>query len=335
MKDVFISYAHEDRDSAQELARLLELSGLSVWWDPELRAGEDFAQIIEQTLQNVKCVVALWSCHSVKSRWVRAEANDGLRSEKLVPVALDDVEPPLVFRALHTLRLNTSDLHDESQVLQKLVDDIRKLTGITDATQSVPPANPSKALFHRQSFFIPLALLVIVLIIAWAGLPAYLLDSLTGKVADGTQSFSPWVVEASLSVGALLLMPVGVLLSRQGYWSGQVIAYAMAGILLSVSYVWVERWGVSSPDHLYGRVVTQDWRGLSVVALDATDQESSLQPVPVDSQDGSFGMRLKPFFANRPRFLVLRKDGCREVRSEISWEEWRKSKEMLIKFRCD
>lgn len=81
MKDIFISYAHEDRETARELAGLLEESSLSAWWDPQLRAGEDFAKTIEQTLQHVRCVIVLWSRNSVDSRWVRAEANEGLRLE--------------------------------------------------------------------------------------------------------------------------------------------------------------------------------------------------------------------------------------------------------------
>jgi len=40
VKDIVISYAHEDRDTAREIAGLLEASDLSVWRGPQLRTGE-------------------------------------------------------------------------------------------------------------------------------------------------------------------------------------------------------------------------------------------------------------------------------------------------------
>jgi hypothetical protein len=98
--DVFVSYAHEDRAKATALARALERRRLRVWWDPDLRAGDEWAQAIERAVEGAPCVVVLWSAKAVESRWVNAEARAGLDQDGLVPVRLDDVEPPLVFREI-------------------------------------------------------------------------------------------------------------------------------------------------------------------------------------------------------------------------------------------
>ena len=127
MSDVFISYSREDAKAARELAELIGTQRIEVWWDPELRAGQDFAQVIEHVLASVKCVVVLWSRHSVLSRWVRAEAREGLQANKLVPVALDDSEPPLIFRGLHTARFEPDDLQAGSLKVEKLLADIRAM----------------------------------------------------------------------------------------------------------------------------------------------------------------------------------------------------------------
>lgn len=103
MSDVFISYAHEDRQTVERLAERLEAAGLSVWWDLELRAGDDFSRRIEEVLEGAGCVIVLWSRHSVVSRWVNVEATEGLEHGKLIPLSLDGARPPLVFRGLHTV----------------------------------------------------------------------------------------------------------------------------------------------------------------------------------------------------------------------------------------
>jgi hypothetical protein len=57
MSDIFISYSHEDRDTARRYAQALLAKGLSVRWDDALRSGEAFYKRIEQALRAAKAVV--------------------------------------------------------------------------------------------------------------------------------------------------------------------------------------------------------------------------------------------------------------------------------------
>ena len=50
MKDIFISYASEDRAIAQRLAAGLEQSGISVWWDRQIQVGSEWDKTIEDAL---------------------------------------------------------------------------------------------------------------------------------------------------------------------------------------------------------------------------------------------------------------------------------------------
>ena len=102
MADIFVSYASEDRERVQPLVELLKQQGWSVWWDRDLIAGPSFDREIEKALHEARCVVVLWSSHSVDSTWCRAEATDAQEREILVPVLIDDVRPPLAFRAAQT-----------------------------------------------------------------------------------------------------------------------------------------------------------------------------------------------------------------------------------------
>jgi uncharacterized membrane protein YhaH (DUF805 family) len=95
MTDVFISYAREDGAQAERIARGLEATGLSVFWDNEIPPGQTWADYIEDKLNQCAAAVVLWSEHSTKSQWVREEARMG--RSKLIPAKLDASEPPFGF----------------------------------------------------------------------------------------------------------------------------------------------------------------------------------------------------------------------------------------------
>ncbi|MDH3671763.1 MAG: TIR domain-containing protein, partial [Gammaproteobacteria bacterium] len=125
MSDIFISYANEDAGRAKVLAGSLEAQGWSVWWDPDIPAGSTFRDdVIEEALDQAKCVVVMWSRHSVGSRWVKTEAAEGAKRGILVPVLIEDVQIPLAFRRIQAENLINWDGTPTSQVFQKLLADI-------------------------------------------------------------------------------------------------------------------------------------------------------------------------------------------------------------------
>lgn len=103
--DIFISYAREDREFASMLAERFRAREWSVWWDHRMLPGEDFTSRIQNQLDSARCVVVVWSEHSVNSKYVRDEASEGLRGDRLVPVRIDGVRPPIGFRNVHTADL--------------------------------------------------------------------------------------------------------------------------------------------------------------------------------------------------------------------------------------
>jgi adenylate cyclase len=105
MSDVFISYSHENRETARQFAQALQSEGLSVWWDDAVRSGEAFDEKIEQALRGAKAVVVLWSKQSVASRWVRAEATLADRNKTLIPAMIEPCERPIMFELTQTVDL--------------------------------------------------------------------------------------------------------------------------------------------------------------------------------------------------------------------------------------
>jgi TIR domain-containing protein len=130
MKDVFVSYASEDRIIAQRLAMGLEASGISVWWDRQIQVGSEWDKTIEEALAAAKCVVVLWTGHAKASRWVRAEARAALKQEKIVPVLLETDAIPLAFTGIQALRFLGWEGGAESKEYDILLGVIRsKLAG--------------------------------------------------------------------------------------------------------------------------------------------------------------------------------------------------------------
>ncbi|AUB80546.1 SUMF1/EgtB/PvdO family nonheme iron enzyme [Candidatus Thiodictyon syntrophicum] len=137
--DIFISYARKDLSRVEPIARALESLGYGVWWDADLRAGRRFDEEIERALAAARCVLVVWTATSVQRQWVRAEAAEALDANKLVPVFLEPVKPPLYFRHVHGVDLGGWDGRPEHGGFQRLRRDIAELAGPgTDAGDAGP-----------------------------------------------------------------------------------------------------------------------------------------------------------------------------------------------------
>ena len=145
MASIFLSYARENRDWAEKLAHVLEAAGHDVWWDRHLDGGEEFSAEIEAALDKSDVVVVAWSQESVKSRWVRDEANVGCESGTLVPVSIDGSLPPMGFRQFHTLDLagwKAAKRDERTSELLRSVD--RRLRGKEEIEPAAPKTKPQR-----------------------------------------------------------------------------------------------------------------------------------------------------------------------------------------------
>ena len=91
---IFISYAREDEELALGLCHVIRGEGLSVWWDRELRWGENFPRSILSAINGTHGVVCLWSKASAASEWVRREATIAAEQNKLMLLRLDRCRVP-------------------------------------------------------------------------------------------------------------------------------------------------------------------------------------------------------------------------------------------------
>jgi hypothetical protein len=115
MPDIFLSYAHADKEKAEILASLLAEDGYSIWWDRDVPYGKNFDREIEKHLNASICVIVLWSKNSLDSAWVRAEADLAVKNSTLFPLLVDNVDLPLQHRLTKAFNISNWDFRRESE----------------------------------------------------------------------------------------------------------------------------------------------------------------------------------------------------------------------------
>ena len=138
MSDIFISYAREDRERAQDLAEVFAQQNWTVWWDKVIPPGKKYSDVIADQLASAKAVVVLWSPSAVASDWVKDEAQEGARRNRLIPAMIEQTTIPYGYRQLQTADLSRWDgsaSHPEMQaVLQGIARLIDKPAVVSERT---------------------------------------------------------------------------------------------------------------------------------------------------------------------------------------------------------
>jgi hypothetical protein len=157
MADLFLSYAHQDIKRAETLAQLLEANGLTVWWDRRMVAGDKIHDVIDGEIEKAKAVIVLWSPTSVKSDWVRGEAQTAHELAKLVPIKIEDCKLPINYRAIHTPEVSKgkAELDKLAQMLSDKFRTAQPLLGGTTAQlprgATAEPSTATKIEFNDKS----------------------------------------------------------------------------------------------------------------------------------------------------------------------------------------
>lgn len=169
MASVFLSYDREDADRARSIAAALERAGHSVWWDWHIKGGAQYSKAIKEALGKADAVVVLWSEHSIDSAWVRDEAAAGRDSGRLVPITLDQTEPPLGFRQYQTIDLSAARGRGRSAALSQLAAAIEAL-GEPNATKASEAAAGARPRLRRKLPLLGIALALLALAGAAGGI---------------------------------------------------------------------------------------------------------------------------------------------------------------------
>src|SRR5947209_7320640 len=129
-KLVFISYAHEDRTKAEELAAEVEKAHIPCWIAPrDVPFGANYAEAILDAIDTADVVVILLSSHANSSIFVAKEIERAVTYRKhILPVRLENIEPArrLEFHLADVQWLDLwSGSSDQPENIRRLIETIR------------------------------------------------------------------------------------------------------------------------------------------------------------------------------------------------------------------
>jgi queuine/archaeosine tRNA-ribosyltransferase len=126
--DICIVYARPNKTVVRKLCEIL-CQHYSVWWDELIHSG-DYRGEIEYQLQSAKCVIPVWCRISRSDEDVIDEASFAKRRGiTLLPVKLDDIEPPLGFGNLQSVSLIGWSGNRESSQIGELLSSLERSIG--------------------------------------------------------------------------------------------------------------------------------------------------------------------------------------------------------------
>lgn len=153
MADIFVSYAREDHVRVASLVEILEACGWSVWWDRQISSGAEIDEEIYRELGLAKCVLVIWTGHSVASRWVRGEARVGLERGIAVPVTLDVVDVPIDFRAVQLTDFSKWSGDAQAAEIRSVTDAITRLVREPPKPAAFAPSKIGRKILRQLSKF--------------------------------------------------------------------------------------------------------------------------------------------------------------------------------------
>jgi WD40 repeat protein len=123
MTEVFLSYAEENRSTAEQIRNCLRREGFTVWTNTtDIHAGAEFQQVIDRGIEEADNVVYLLSPAAVRSSWCQHELEVALSlNKRIIPVRVEAIEQeqiPLGVRMLQYIDLT----HDPQNVDSQNVD---------------------------------------------------------------------------------------------------------------------------------------------------------------------------------------------------------------------
>jgi hypothetical protein len=142
--DIFLSYAHADKERALLVVGALEKRGYRVWWDRDLVPGDLWQPALLAKITQAAKVLLLWSQAAARSVHVAFEVKTALDQLKLVPICLDEQPRKLLTEAgafamsfEHVQHLTIDDLDRQSVEIVKALDH-NPLSSLQIASRALP-----------------------------------------------------------------------------------------------------------------------------------------------------------------------------------------------------
>ncbi|MEO0408233.1 MAG: toll/interleukin-1 receptor domain-containing protein, partial [Cyanobacteria bacterium P01_A01_bin.135] len=126
MTQVFLSYSEENRPQREEIHRLLQRQGFTVWVNTtDIQTGSDFEQAIRDGVEKADSVVYLLSPSSLTSRYCQQELEFAQSyNKRIIPLLIHDIDEvavPEFLRVLQFIDFRPDGVLSREQGLERLL----------------------------------------------------------------------------------------------------------------------------------------------------------------------------------------------------------------------
>lgn len=162
MKDVFISYSHEDAEIREAVAEKLESAGISCWYAPrDIQPGVEWADTITSGLKSCRILLLIFTQASNASNQVLREVGLAVDFKMpIIPLRCDETELSGSMQ-YYLSTLQWMDLsQDNGAPLDELPDLVRKRLSEEKRSETAVPSGPEKKPVNRKLIFFIAALII-------------------------------------------------------------------------------------------------------------------------------------------------------------------------------
>ena len=146
--DVFISYSHKDKQTADAVCAKLEQQGIRCWYAPrDITPGADWAESIINAIETVRVMIIIFTDHSNASKQVMNEISNAVNAGvTIVPFKLTNTAPSkgmqYYFTAVHWLDAVDKPMKSSIEELCTRVEGILSLNR-SDEPERTKPQTPA------------------------------------------------------------------------------------------------------------------------------------------------------------------------------------------------
>lgn len=157
MNNIFISYAKEDTEFANNIRLSLKSEGFSVWWDNNIAAGNPWEKAIADALKNADIVLVLWTKKSKISDWVKHEASVASLTDKLLQIRVGELSViPVIFQSSQALNFTNWNMRETHPDFIELLNTIR-----------IKLKSKNNLKFFKKALFVVIVLFFLYLLIGF------------------------------------------------------------------------------------------------------------------------------------------------------------------------
>ena len=169
--DVFISYSHKDKQTADAVCAKLEQQGIRCWYAPrDITPGADWAESIINAIETVRVMIIIFTDHSNASKQVMNEISNAVNAGvTIVPFRLTNTVPSkgiqYYFTAVHWLDAVDKPMKSSIEELCTRVKGILSLKSPSEPERpkTTPEAIPKSDTARKPKWILPAVLAAVLL----------------------------------------------------------------------------------------------------------------------------------------------------------------------------